>query len=128
MRIGEPRRIGCQSRAWGAPRIVEVDRTLSRVRVDGFNVGAIVSEGDYGAWMDGTARRLHIFGAGVADSLGKVWLDCEPAPPTSSTNIPAALEMHKASAEFIVVSSEASYSAPIVHEGKLQAIQVLRRS
>lgn len=129
VRIGEPRRIGGQARAWGAPRIVSIDRANGRMRIDGLVSGATLSEGDYLAWDDGPARRLHmIVEAAVADNLGQSWVTIEPAPPLASAHLPAAAELDRASAEFGVTDSSAPYSAPVIHEATLQAVQVLRRS
>lgn len=127
-RAGEARRVGCPVRAWGAPRITEVDRANSRVRVDGFVAGATISVGDMACWDDGVTRRLHmVVDAATADGLGQVWLLVEPAPPVSSTHLPAALELERPCGEFRVLSAEAAHSAPVVHQVKLQAVQTLRR-
>jgi hypothetical protein len=129
VRIGEARRIGGVVRAWGSPRIVEVDRVNSRIRIEGFDAGADITEGDYAAWDDGPTRRLYIVVEDAeADGLGQAWLTVEPAPPSSSGNLPAALEMHRAAGEFVVLQASMPYSAPVTHQLTLQAAQVLRRS
>lgn len=128
VRIGEARRIGGVAHAWGAPRIIAVDRANSRIQVDTFTAGATISPGDYCAWDDGFARRLFmVTDAATADSAGRAWLSVEPAPPASSTALPAALEMFEPAGEFTVLQSSAPYSPP-THSVSLQAAQVLRRS
>lgn len=129
VRIGEARRIGGETRAWGSPRIIALDRDNGRVRVDGFVAGAEISEGDYACWDDGPTRRLHIVVEdATADALGQAWLTIEPRPPASADNVPATLEMHRASGEFVVLEASAPYSAPVTHSATLQAAQVLSRS
>lgn len=128
VRIGRPRLICSVSRAWGSPKITTVDRENGRIRLEGLIAGATITAGDYGAWDDGTARRLHICGDATADAAGIAWVDVEPAPPATSVNLPAAFEMHRASGEFVVLQATAPYSAPVTHQVTLQAAQVLRRS
>lgn len=127
-RIGQPRRIASVARAWGEPVIDAVDRANSRIRVRGFTPGATISEGDYGCWNDGSARRLHILSAITADSGGNAWISVEPAPPETSANLPAPFEMHEAAAEFVVIESATPYAAQALHQASLKAIQVLRSS
>lgn len=116
--------------AWGYPKVVGVDQANSQLDLEGFYPGAVISVGDYGAWDDGLARRLHIFGAGTANATtGEVSLDCEPAPPASSANLPAALTMEKASAEMIVLDASVAFSGPTkTHHATLKATQMLRRT
>lgn len=126
--MGRPRLMASLTRAWGAPKITAVDRANSRILVEGFSAGATISDGDYGHWQDGFARRLHICGAATADSAGRAWLSVEPAPPAVIGNLPAPFEMHMASGEFAVTEADAPYSAPGAHQVTLRAAQVLRRS
>lgn len=126
--MGRPRLMASLTRAWGSPAIEAVDRANSRVLVRGLVAGATISEGDYGHWDDGVTRRLHICDDAIADAAGRTWVNVEPAPPLSSVNLPAAFEMHKASAEMVIVESAAPYSAPSNHEITLRGAQVLRRA
>lgn len=126
--IGAPRLIASVTRAWGSPKIVEVDRANRRIRVTGFTAGATISDGDYGHWDDGPARRLFICEEATADAAGGCWITVEPAPPETSAYLPALFEMNRASGEFVVMQASAPYSAPVTHSVTLQAAQVLRRS
>lgn len=126
-KIGRPRKIASLARAWGRPKIVALDRSNSRVLVAGYVAGAVIGDGDYGHWDDGPTRRLHICAAVIADSAGRAWVTVEPAPPETSANLPAAFEMHRASAEMVVVESAAPF-ALTHHEATIRGVQVLRRS
>lgn len=127
-KIGQPRLIASVSRAWGTPIIDAVDRANSRIHVRNLIPGAVISVGDYGAWDDGPARRLHICEAVVADSGGNAWVTVEPAPPSSSAYLPAAFEMSTPCGEFVLAEGSAPYSATSGHQVTLKAMQVLRRS
>lgn len=111
---------------WGSPRVVAVDSDAGTVDLEGFYPGAIVSEGDYGAWDDGATRRLHITHAGEAGADGALTLSVEPLPPASSANLPAPFLMEKACAEMLLQQTQLSFSAPVVSRATFDALQVLR--
>lgn len=111
---------------WGTPRVVAVDGDAGTVDLEGFYPGATISQGDYGAWDDGAARRLHITDAGTAGADGTLTLSVEPPPPASSSALPAAFFMEKASAEMLLLNTALRFSAPVVSRGSFEAIQVLR--
>jgi len=114
---------------WGAPEVAEVNRADGMIRLINCEPGTTFSPGDMGAWDDGTTRRLHIVTEAVAaDEDGEVWLVVEPAPPDTSEALPACFEMYKPRGEFVVIQKDAPYSAPVIHQVKLSAVQVLRRS
>lgn len=115
--------------AWGSPKISAVDRTNGELDLIGLKPGAVISEGDMGAWDDGPARRLHILGGGTADATGALTVSVEPVPPATATEaLPCAFLMEKPAGEFVVLQAQAPYSAPVTHQVTLQAAQVLRRS
>lgn len=122
------RRIATTPKPWGAPFVSAIDRANGAITLDGLTALAELSEGDYGAWDDGPARRLHICGAVVADSEGVAVVSVEPAPPSSSAALPAALTMEKACAEFVVRDAATPYSAQGGRQATLQGVQVIRRS
>lgn len=114
---------------WGTPRIVAVDRANSELDIEGFKPGAVLSDGDMGAWDDGPARRLHIIEGETVPASGACSIVVEPAPPSSATaTLPVPLEMDRPKGEFVVMQASAPYSAPVTHQVSLQAAQVLRRS
>ncbi len=116
---------------WGAPQIVEVDRTNGRVRLTGLVAGATISPGDMGAWQDGYARRLHIIlEAATADAAGEAWVSVEPVPPTTASAgaLPTAFAMEKACGEFVVMASDAPFAAQPGISVTLQALQIIKRS
>jgi len=120
--------ITCDSApAWGSPRIVAVNAAASTIDLDGFQPGAVISEGDYGHWDDGATRRLHICGAAVADGAGLVTgLAVEPPPPASSASLPASFTMAKASAEMLILKSGVPFSGLATSKASIEAIQTLR--
>lgn len=111
---------------WGTPRVVAVDGDAGTVDLEGFYPGAVISEGDYGAWDDGATRRLHITHAGTANAAGALTLSVEAAPPASSANLPAGFLMEKACAEMLLVRTSLAFSAPVTSRAAFEAIQVLR--
>lgn len=115
--------------SWGTPRITAISRTNSTITLDQLRPGAELSEGDYVAWDDGPARRLHIMGGGTVAADGTVTVEVEPAPPTTAAEtLPCDALMEKPKGEFVVLEASAPYSAPVTHSVTLQAAQVLRRS
>lgn len=115
--------------SWGSPTVTAVSYANSTITLGGLAAGAIITEGDYGAWQDGPARRLHILGSGVADGSGVVTLDVEPRPPsTPKATLPVAFDMSQASAEFVITDFEVPFEAPTrTHKVSLTAAQVLKR-
>lgn len=115
--------------SWGSPMIESVSRANGTITLSGFAAGAVISAGDYGHWDDGPTRRLHICGPGVADGAGALTLQVEPAPPQNAVaSFPVAFTMSKASAEMVVRDRSIRFSAPLVQELSLAAVQVFRRS
>lgn len=115
--------------SWGSPVVESVSRADSTITLSGFAAGAIVSAGDYGHWEDGPTRRLHVCGPGVADGSGNLTLEVEPAPPSTVTaTLPVAFTMEKASAEMVLRDRSVRFSAPVIQEASLSAVQVFRRS
>lgn len=114
---------------WGTPQVTAISRTNSTITLSGLTAGAVISEGDYGAWADGPTRRLHICGAGVADGSGNLTIEVEPAPPANAlASLPVAFDMSRASAEFILTEFAAPFEGPgRLHKVSLTGVQVLRR-
>lgn len=112
---------------WGEPRIVAMDAAAGTIDLEDFEPGAVISEGDYGHWDDGPARRLHITGAGVADGSGDLTLEVRPRPPRTETLVsPIDFIMEKACAEMSVLQFEAPFNLSTT-QVTLSALQVIRR-
>lgn len=87
----------------------------------------MISPGDYGAWQDGPARRLHILGGGVANGSGVLTVSVRPRPPASVTaSLPVAFMMRKACAEMKIVQMSAPFDNRMTRVS-LTAVQVIRR-
>lgn len=113
--------------AWGTPMVTAISRTNSTITCSGFSAGAVISDGDYGHWDDGPARRLHICGAATANGSGVVTIPVEPAPPAAATaTLPVAFTMEKASAEMVVMGFDAPLDG-LTSQVSLRAGQILRR-
>lgn len=114
-----------------APKIASFSRANRTLTFQDLNPGAIISEGDYVAWDDGPARRLHILGAGVADGSGDLTVRCEPPPPDAEhedTTLPVACEFNRASGEFQILDFDSRFTAvPRTSSATLRAISIIRR-
>jgi len=117
------------SQPWGAPFIVGINRALSTLAIQGFTPGATLSPGDYIAWDDGPARRLHIVvTAGTVNSIGAIEIAVEPPPPGTPTAIlPATAYMEKAAAEMVIVQFDHPWRVGQSSAASFSAVQVLRR-
>lgn len=115
--------------SWGSPMLESVSREDSTLSLSGFVPGAVISPGDYGAWLDGPTQRLHMLGGGVADGSGNLTTLCEPPPPTTPiATLPVPFTMEKPAAEMVLAKSSVRFLSPVTHEANLSATQVLRRS
>lgn len=114
-----------------APKIASVSRANRTLTFQDLNPGAVISAGDYVAWDDGPARRLHILGPGVADGSGNLTVRCEPPPPTSvhaDTTLPVACEFNRASGEFTILDFDLRFAAnPRTSSATLRAQSLIRR-
>lgn len=115
---------------WGAPQIFGVSRSASTLALRNCRAGATWKAGDYLAWDDGPARRLHIIVEdATADSNGHVTVTVEPPPPTTAHNpLPADVNAEKASAEMVLATMENPWRVGQGWGGvSFSAAQVLRR-
>jgi hypothetical protein len=125
------RKIGLGYYAWGEPWVAAISRTAATVQLSNCVAGAVFSEGDYVAWDDGPARRLHlVVAAATANASGVVTLTVEPPPPTAATAVlgmtaPAIVE--KAAAEMMVVQDQRSWSVREPMRASFSAVQVIRK-
>ena len=119
-----------ETKPWGAPQVVEYDRTNSLLKLTGLTAYATLSAGDFGAWDDGPARRLvQIIETVAADANGEAWVQVEPAPPSTQTYLPAPFIMERAAAEMVLTE----FSAPFQVGSGVAAvsgagIQIIQRS
>lgn len=127
-RIGSStRRIAASAAPWGAPNVTAVDRTNGQITVSGFDAGAEITAGDYGHWDDGVTRRLHIIVEdAVANGAGVATLTVEPAPPASSSSLPAPFTMQDPCAEMMLAGAAAPFSTGRGHKATIRAAQILR--
>lgn len=119
-----------ETKPWGAPQIVEYDRTNSLVKLTGCTPYATLSAGDFGAWDDGPARRLvQIVETVAADADGVAWVQVEPAPPATQTYLPRPFSMEQAAAEMVLSEFSAPFS---VGSGmatvQASGVQIIQRS
>lgn len=112
---------------WGAPQITAISRANRTLTLSGLAPGAIISRGDFGAWQDGPAARLFQLGGGVADGSGNLTVECQPPPPSTSTNLPAAFKLDKPAAEMMLLQSSAPFQAPRDKRVEMDLIQIIRR-
>lgn len=115
---------------WGAPSVVEYDRTNSLIRLVGLVPYAVLTAGDFAAWDDGPARRLaQVVESVAAGADGAAWVQVEPAPPSTQTYLPAPVSLEKAAAEMVLMEFSAPYQ---VGNGfatvSATAVQILNRS
>jgi hypothetical protein len=123
------RTIGAGEKPWGYPRIASVSRSASTLSLVDCRAGTTWKAGDYLAWDDGPARRLHIIVEdATADASGDVTVTVEPPPPTTATaSLPVDVSAEKASAEMILVSYEQPWRVGQSSAATFSAVQVLRR-
>ncbi|MGL5116507.1 MAG: hypothetical protein ACRC7C_14405 [Beijerinckiaceae bacterium] len=113
---------------WGSPWVAAISRAASTLSLTGCRAGATFLPGDYIAWDDKNARRLHIVqAAATADASGAVTLTVEPQPPaTAAVTFPVPAILEKASAEMVVVQHQMPWTVAGLPSASFQAVQVLR--
>ena len=110
----------------GSPMIESVSEETRSMTLSGFRPFFRIAAGDYLAWQDGPALRLHILGPAQADGAGDVTVRCEPPPPATATaSLPTPAIMEYACGEFKL----AHMSVPMrgrTSQATLAATQIIR--
>lgn len=122
-------RAGRSVGGWGSPWVSGVNRTASTLSTFGWTPGATISPGDYIAYDDGPARRLHmIVEPATADASGLATVTVEPPPPTRLRSVtPVETITDRPAMEAVLMSMGKPATVDGLSSASFDARQIIRR-
>ena len=122
-------RAGRSVGGWGSPWVRGVNRVASTIDTFGWTPGAQITPGDYIAFDDGPARRLHmVVEPAVADATGNALLTVEPPPPTRIRSVvPVETVTDKPAMEAVLSDMGKPATVDGLTSASFVARQVIRR-